>query len=424
MSDTASEGAMTGAKRPPRRKGRIPRLPLWIGLALAVVAVAWWASGGQEDVPDAVVQRGDLVVGVEVTGTLEASESTLLGPPPVARIWNFKLSMLAPEGREVEAGTPVMAFDTSELQRDLRDKIAERDSAEQEIDKERTSQERELRDLELRLAEARAQLRKARLKVDVPAELQEANELEQARIDLALAEREVRHLEEEMEYHRLQTRSRIRTLEEKRDRAASRVEEIQRDIRDMTVLAPRAGTVIYLTDTRRGREKKKVGDQVWKMDKVLEIPDLDSLKAEGEVDEADAGQITVGQPVTLRLDAHPDIPYRGTVSRIHHTVQRASPALPIKVVRLEIDLEETDPERMRPGMRFRGQVELQRREDVVLAPSEAVFTTPEGPEAWVRGVFGPRRVRPRLGLRNGEEVEILAGLEAGDRLLTSPPEGS
>lgn len=413
---------LRGTEEARGRRRRVPRLSLWIALALLAVVLAWWTPGSTEEPGYAVVQRGDLVLGVEITGTLEASESTLLGPPPVDRIWNFKLAMLVPEGTEVEAGTPVMAFDTSELQRNLRDKIAERDSAEQEIEKERTSQERELRDLELRLAEARAELRKARLKVDVPEELQEANKLQQARIDLKLAEREVRHVEEEIAYHRLQTESRLRTLREKRDRAASRVEEIERQIREMTVRAPRDGTVIYVTDPRRGREKKKVGDQVWKMEKVLEIPDLASLRAEGEVDEADAGQITEGLPVSLRLDAHPDITYRGTVRRIHHTVQRTSPALPVKVVRLEIDLEESDPERMRPGMRFRGEVELERHEGVVLAPHEAVFNTPEGPEAWVDGWLGPKRVRPRLGRRSDDQVEILAGLEPGDRLLTSPPE--
>lgn len=146
------------------------------------------------------------------------------------------------------------------------------------------------------------------------------------------------------------------------------------------------------------------------------------MKAKGEIDEADAGRVAEGQRVVLRLDAHPDIEYRGTVSRIHRTVQRQR-VTPAKVARLEIDLDQTDPARMRPGMRFRGTVEIERHENLLLAPAEAVFWTAEGPVAYETGLWGrPRPIRPRVGLRNETQVQILSGLEAGDRLRLKPPE--
>jgi len=413
---------MTNATRkPPRSLARRLR-GLSIAAVLVALAVTWLAFGSQEPVPEVTVERDDLVVGVEVTGTLEAVESAYLGPPQVRNLWNFKIAMLQPEGMEVREGVPVIRFDTSELERNLRSKVAERDSAEQEIDKERTSQKRELRSTELQLAEAEAKLRKARLKVEVPPELSEANELAQARIDLGLAEREVEHLKDKLEFQKEQGRARIASLRERRDRAAARVEEIEDQIRGMTVRAPRAGTVTYVSN-RYNNEKKKVGDSVWKMEQVVEIPDLQTMKAEGEIDEADAGRVQEGQPVALRLDAHPDVEYRGRVESIQRTVQRQSPVLPLKVVRVDIRLDETDPERMRPGMRFRGTVEVERREDVLLAPAEAVFSTPEGPVAYVSGFWGGvRPVRLEVGARNDSKVEILSGLSAGDRLRTRAPE--
>ena len=57
------------------------------------------------------VARGDLVTGVEVAGTLAAVESDTLGPPQIPDVWDFKISMLAPEGTEVKKGRPVLAFD-------------------------------------------------------------------------------------------------------------------------------------------------------------------------------------------------------------------------------------------------------------------------------------------------------------------------
>lgn len=411
------------AEDPPvvRKRRRRLRRPLALIALLVAVGGAWLAFGSAQPVPYVTVGRGDLVIGVEVTGTLEAEESVALGPPQFRHMWNFKIARILPDGSEVRRGQPVILFDTSELERNLRSKLAERDSAEQEIEKERTSLERERRDTELRLAEAEAELRKARLKVEVPPELSEAKELERAKIDLKQAEREVDYLRKKVDFQRRRGRARIASLRERRDRAAARVEEIREQIRQMTVTAPRDGTVIHITE-RFGDEKKKAGDSVWKLEKVVEIPDMGHMRARGEVDEADAGRISEGQRVTLRLDAHPDVEYRGRVRRIHRTVQRQSPVLPAKVVRLEIDLDRTDRERMRPGMRFRGRVEIERREDVFLAPAEAVFSTTEGPVAYSRGWLGTRRVLPEVGARNDSYVEILSGLTEGDRLLTRPPE--
>jgi multidrug efflux pump subunit AcrA (membrane-fusion protein) len=65
------------------------------------------------------VERGDLVIGVDITGSLRAVESSVLGPPQVHDVWQFKIAMMADEGSEVEEGQPVLAFDPSELQQRL-----------------------------------------------------------------------------------------------------------------------------------------------------------------------------------------------------------------------------------------------------------------------------------------------------------------
>src|SRR3954453_14430023 len=73
------------------------------------------------------VTRGDLITGVDVTGTLAAIETDSLGPPQLPDVWDFKISMLAPEGLEVKKGRPVIGFDTTDLQRKLDDNRARAD---------------------------------------------------------------------------------------------------------------------------------------------------------------------------------------------------------------------------------------------------------------------------------------------------------
>jgi multidrug efflux pump subunit AcrA (membrane-fusion protein) len=395
------------------RRWRWPLLALVIVAALGLVG--WLTGGSSIPAEDWLqVRRADLSLTLPVTGSLEAVESTRLGPPVVPDTWDFKISFLAPEGAQVRPGQPVVGFDTSQLEQKLAEKMAERDSAQKQLEKRQTSREIAERDRQLDVAEAEARRRKAALKVDVPADLVSAHELEGARRDLALAEREIAYLKEKLRLEDASAATEIASLARQRDRAAERVRDMQAAVESMMVKAPRAGTVVYVSEP--DGQKKKVGDSCWRGQSVVEIPDLRQLRAQGEVDEADAGRVAIGQPVHFRLDAHPDLTFEGRVRSIGTTVRARSESDPVKVARIGIDLVRTDAQRMRPGMRFVGTVEIERLPKVLLAPAEAVFNRAGGPVVFRRNGLGSEEVRPEVGKRNERWVEIRRGLAAGDRI--------
>ncbi len=396
--------------------------------AALLVAVGWLASrvaagvaAGGDALEWVAVERGELVLGIPVEGELQAQEASVLGAPSIPRLYNFQISFMAPEGRRVAAGEPVLSFDTSELDQLLLQRMADRDSAEKEIEKRRTDLAKRRAETELRLAEARADLRKVRLELEVPEDLVAAKELALQRIDRDLAGLEIAYLEEKLELLDRQAEAELGALEERRTRAASRVREIEGYLERLRIEAPRDGIVIYTTDWRG--EKHKVGDTAWRGNPILQVPDLERLEAAGTVDEADAGALAAGQRVTLRLDAHPDRELTGRVARIGRTVQRRSPRDPVKVVRLEIDLDRVEPAILRPGMRFRGRVETERLDDAVLVPSAAVAATAEGAMVYRKTALGVEEVRPGLGRRGEDAVEVLSGLSEGDRVALGVPAG-
>jgi HlyD family secretion protein len=398
----------------PRRR-RVTRFAAGGALLAAAVLGLWLVAGraGATATGDwAEVRHEDLVIGVPVAGTLSSVQSVRIGPPQISQIWDYKISFMAPEGAQVKAGQPVLGFDTSELERQLLDKRAERDSAQKELEKKQTDLEIARRDRQLDLAEAEARERKAQLKVDVPPELVASKELAKSREDLDLARREVAYLKDRLRLEAVGGATEAAALASKRDRAAVRVQEMEDAIRRMTVTAPRAGTVVYVA-TDEG-EKKKVGDSCWRGQSVIEIPDLRRMEASGDIDEADAGRVAVGQRVTFRLDAHPDDAFSGRVRSVGGSVQSRSEHSPLKVVRLEIDLDRTDPQRMRPGMRFLGTIETESVAKALVAPIEAVFNGPDGPVVYRKAGWRSEAVHPELGRRNDRLVEIRSGLKAGD----------
>jgi multidrug efflux pump subunit AcrA (membrane-fusion protein) len=139
------------------------------------------------------------------------------------------------------------------------------------------------------------------------------------------------------------------------------------------------------------------------------------MGADGQVVEVDASKVRKGQRVGLRLEANPDVVHTGVVERIATLVQTESPMSRVKVTALEVKIEKTDP-MMRPGMRFRGRIEVSRVPGVLQVPLAAITSTARGPEI-VRVVGGKSQaVVVKLGRRSRDAVEVLAGLEPGDRV--------
>ena len=394
------------------------KITIPLAIAVLFVAAGWTRNKLAADRQGDWVRttRGDLVTGVDVIGTLAALDSGSFGPPQLNDVWDFKIAMMAPEGSEITKGTPVVGFDTTDLQKRLEEKSAEAEQARKEIEKQKADLSLKREDERLNLSEAEATLRKAQLKLEAPPDLVGAKERKQVQLDYELAKHQVATIRDRIISLEKAATAQIALLESKRQRAAAVVAETQSSIQQMTVIAPRNGTIVYVTNWRG--DKKKIGDTCWRMERVIEIPDLSRMIAKGDVDEVDAGKIAVGQRVTLRLDAHPDEEFHGTIQKAAKTVQyQQQQRDPLKVLKVEIVLDRSDPAKMRPGMRFQGTVELRRDRAVVLVPRNAVYVSPRGPYALRRGWFSVAEVPLRLGPQNDKSVEVLSGLSADDRVL-------
>lgn len=413
---------------------RTRRLLPFLAVAAAVVAaVAWLLAGSPlgargEGGRWVRVERGDLSEEVEITGTLEATRTSRLSPPQISRVWEFKVTSLVPEGEEVEAGQTVVTFDASELERRLATRRNEADQAQAELEKHLASTAKQRDQLALELAEAEGQVRRQRLATSIPGDLEAEKERQRKSLSFQLAQERVEHLQGKQDLLARSFQAQTALLTDRRDRARERVAELQESIDRLRLTAPRRGTVIY--STSRGSEKVKVGDSVWQGRSLVEIPNLDEMQAAGEIDEADAGRVRTGQPVRLILDAHAGLEYRGTVEEIGRAVtERREQLTREKVVSADVALEETDPRRMRPGMRFRGWVETERLEDVLLVPVEAVRSSARGNQVVRRkgaasGLLGGDEVEIELGRESGGRVQVLSGLEEGDRVWVPDEEAS
>jgi HlyD family secretion protein len=382
-------------------------------LAVAVLALAGCTLGG-DDTTFATARRGELIIGVDVSGQLASTESNLLGPPPVADTWNFKIAFMAQEGNLIRAGQPVLGFDDSELRRKLEEYQNEFDSATKELEAHRAGSKLRAREGELAVAEALAGEKKASLKAEVGADIEASITVEKAKLDHEFAQFATGVARRKAKAQARQDQAELERLLGVKKRAEERITQLQQSIGAMRVPAPIDGTVLWVTDWQGN--KKKVGDNAWRAEKIIDVVSLDKMKADGEVDEMDASRVSVGQRVSLRLDANADVELAGEVVKISEAVQRRSAEDPLKVVKAEIALAAQDEVELRPGMRFRGTIETDRIADVVLVPLATVHATAEGAVVYRKAGSDTEVARVTLGRRNREMVEVLSGLEPGDRV--------
>lgn len=389
-----------------------------VAVAVVMAAIALLVMGRgffSSDVPQVIVRKGALTLNVPFSGILKADDSDRLGPPQVPRVWRYKISMMAPEGQVVKKGAPVLGFDTSDIQRELDSKLAESGTAASQIEKMQAQMEIKRQDGILGLAEAEANLRKAKMQSDIPRGLEPDNKVKGAQLDAALYARQIKSLKASQEADIASFAADLASQRRTKERADSRLAEIRAAMERMTVLSPRDGTVIFIT-SEETQQKKQIGDECWVGEKVLEVANLDRMSGEGQVDESNVGLLAVGERARLRLDAHPDEELSGTVRSVGQALEAKSPTNPLKVVKVEVKLDETDPRRMMPGMRFTGFIETGSVGDALLIPPDAVTETPAGATARVKSFWGWRTVSIKLGERGKEMVQVLSGLREGDVL--------
>jgi len=115
------------------------------------------------------------------------------------------------------------------------------------------------------------------------------------------------------------------------------------------------------------------------------------------VDEADIGQVKAGQSVSFTVDAFPDRQYRGEVQQVRLSATNTSNVITYPVV---VRVDNGDGSLL-PGMTANADIEVSRRDDVLLVPNAALRFKPDDADA-------PAQADTGGGSRGGGMADALA----------------
>ncbi len=173
----------------------------------------------------------------------------------------------------------------------------------------------------------------------------------------------------------------------------------------ITVTAPQSGAITSLG--------VRPGMTVVTGQSLAEISGYSPIWLEAAVPEALAGSARVGEPVSATLTAFPGERFAGRIIAILPSAQDASRTITVRAAMPNPGL------RLKPGMFAQVTLAPERRE-ALLVPSEAVIRTGARTLVMIAqesGGYRPAEVR--IGRESGGRTEVLAGLAAGEQVVTS-----
>ena len=293
---------------------------------------------------------------VRVTGEIESANSAFFGPPTVPNIWQYTISFMAPEGRVVKAGMPILKFDPQELMTRLRDKSNALNEKQKQLEKQEIVAREVVAELKLKRQEAIADLDKAKLKADIPIELLASRDYREYKLILQQAELTRGLREQELEKEQRVQDTEIDILKREIAVLEGEVAQFQNSIESMTIKAASPGVVIHTVNHRNN--KHEVGDNVWMGRRVMELPDLSQLQVHLEVPERESARIAVGQTVKFVVDAAPDQQFFGEIIELASVIHTKSPNQPARVFDATVSMRNPDSSIMRPGMSVSAEIRL------------------------------------------------------------------
>jgi HlyD family secretion protein len=270
------------------------------------------------------------------------------------------------------------------------------------------------------LAVAEAQLTAARsAAAEDEARLREA-ERQFKRLDQLVAEKVVGRAEVDTAQSAVESlTARIAMASRQVDVAQSQVASLRVDLGDMVVRAPFDGVAIS-KDAQPGEMISPISaGGGFTRTGICTIVDMSSLEIEVDVSESYINRVKPNQPVEAILDAYPEWRIPAHVITTVPTADRQK-----ATVRVRIGFEELEP-RILPDMGVKVSFFNERQPQTTDAPAKPRLFVPKGAVRTDSGqaiVFVVRDDRAerravKTGATDGDQVEIISGLNAGERIV-------
>lgn len=327
----------------PRKKSPLPRILLGIAVIAILAGGGWYWNARRGDASESAyrtanVERGDIRVAISATGTLSAISTVTVG----SQISGQVTDVLVDYNSEVKKGEVLARIDPSTYEAQIAQGNAQ------------------IANAQASLKQAQATLANAELDYTRKAGLGTQKLVAQSDVDLARAARD-------------QARAQVNAAQASIRQQTASTQTTRVNLDRTVIRSPVDGVVL----TRSIEPGQTVAASLQAPELFTIAEDLSKMKIELAVDEADIGQVKVGQPVSFTVDAFADRQFRGEVQQVRLSATTTSNVVTYPVV---VSVDNSDGTLL-PGLTVNAEIEVSKRDNILKISNAALRYKPTGEQA-------------------------------------------
>ena len=418
LSDNRSTAGVSisgqGMDRQVETKTPLGRNIAYAAALALVVAFTWWfidtlMGGHSLNVQTQRIVVSEVTVGtfedfIPVRGRLMPRSTVYLDAIDGGRVER----VLVEDGAVVKAGDLIAVLSNSNLQLAMLGREAEV-----------TEQLNSMRTLELQLEQNRLSHKKNLIEIDYQM-VRLSRSIERQRglaADNLVSQSTIEELEDELNYYRSHRKvtlesqatdarlqeQQLKQLRESGEQLQTSLAFARKNLDDLNIKAPITGKLSGFNI--------EIGQSIDRGGRLGQVDDPDAFKLNVRIDEYYLGRVDLQQ---VAVAEHNGTGLGLQVSKIYPQVNEG---------RFEVDMVfDQQPEKLRRGQTLQLKLTLGDNTDALLIPNGAFFQETGGNWLFVVSPNGSEAIRRpvRMGRRNTNFIEVLDGLEAGEKVITSP----
>ena len=392
-----------------RQKERNKKLLKYGGIASAVVAclallISFMQSSVKlKDLVLSTVDNGLIEVSVSASGKVVPAFEEIINSPINTRI----VEVYRKGGDSVDVGTPILKLDLQSTETEYKKLLDEEQMKRYQLEQLKVNNETFLSNLAMNVKVSAMELNRKEMELRNERYLDSIgsgthDKVRQAELAYNKGKLELEQLQQQYENEKKVKAADLKVKELDFNIFSKGLAEMKRTLNDAQVGSPRKAILTFVNN--------QVGAQVGKGEQIAVVSDLSHFKVEGEIADTYGDRVAAGGKVIVKVGSE----------KLEGVVSSVTPLSKNGVISFSVQLENDSHKRLRSGLKTDVYVMNAVKEDVMRIANASYYVGRGDYELFVldsEDELVKRKVK--LGDSNFEFVEVVSGLQPGDRVVIS-----
>ena len=392
-----------------RKKERNKKIIRFSAIAVTIVVVisiliSLMRTGvKKKDIILSAVDQGTIEVSVSASGKVAPAFEEIITSPINSRI----VEVYRRGGDSVDVGTPILKLDLQSTETEYKKLLDEEEMRRYKLEQLRVNNQTKLSDMAMQIKVSAMKLN--RMKVELRNEhyldslgAGTTDKVRQAELSYNVAQLEYEQLKQQYDNEKEVAAAELKVQELDFNIFRKNLAEMKRTLDDAQIRSPRKAILTYINN--------RVGAQVPQGGQVAIISDLSHFKVEGEIADTYGDRVAAGGKAIVKI---------GT-EKLEGVVSSVTPLSKNGVISFSVQLMDDNNRRLRSGLKTDVYVMNAVKEDVMRIANASYYVGRGEYDLFVMtsdDEIVKRKVQ--LGDSNFEFVEVVSGLQPGDRVVVS-----